>query len=150
MTEREANWRCKCGKVNWVRFEPAELKKKMYSCCFCGKLYGKFRVNTRNGAWLFCLPWSGVGDKSPRGVNTDSGTGEMTFGDPVDNKELTRTEYAKKYGWDPWVMFCKQPRNKDHPACVGFENRCKKESLDTVDLVSGLEISGNDTDPADP
>ena len=40
----------------------------------------------------------------------DAGTGEMTFGDPIDNKELNRADYAKKLGFDPLNMFCKQPR----------------------------------------
>lgn len=140
LNEQEANWRCtSCSTVNWVRFDPAELKKKMYACCKCGKLYGKFRTNARNKAWLFCLPWHGVGERSPRGVNVDAGTGEMTFGDPVDGKELNRTNYAKKYGWDPLAMFCKQPRNKDHPVCVGFEDRCKKTSESIAEIIAEID-----------
>jgi hypothetical protein len=71
----------------------------------------------------------------------------MVFGDPQSYQDLTRAEYAMKHGYDPWFLFCNQQRNKDHPVCKGFEERCKKRG---TDIGNTGEIDVSETDPVRP
>jgi hypothetical protein len=130
MAKMEANWECgNCNTENWISYNPEDLKNKIYACCHCGKVYGNFKKSQKKRSWLECLPFEGVGSKTPAGVIVDAGTGETLFADPNGKGNKTRAEYAKIYGWDPLVLYCNI--HKDHAVCKDFENRCKKAS--TVD-----------------
>jgi len=124
MNEEEAYWNCgKCSTKNWVRYDPEKLKEKIFACVNCGKVHQKFKVRASDKNWLDCIPFKGLGDKLPGGVSIEHGTDDKFYGDPQGGPDLTRAQYGRKYGYDPWFLFCNQTRNKDHPVCEGFEKR---------------------------
>lgn len=149
MDQIEAMWICSnCHEKNFVTYNPNEIEKKLYSCCHCGKLYGKFQ-KTKSKNWLYCLPWHGVGSKLPKEVNMDAATGETTWTDPSDGRELTRTDYAKKYGWDPLIIWCRLPRNRNHPVCKELEDQKSKSEAKCSKIREELFELGIGTDRSD-
>ncbi len=131
MAKMEAKWQCSnCSTENFIEYDPLDLKNRVFGCCHCGKVHGSYKVSSKKKSWLECLPFKGIGDKLPAGVNKDSATGQMFFADPDGSGNKLRADYAKKYGWDPLVMYCNA--HKDKPICKDFENRCKGKGV--IDL----------------
>lgn len=130
----EAKWDCKsCRHENWVSYSPDELEGKIYACCNCGKVHGNFKIIKKEiKDKLDCIPYKGIGSTSTRGPVTDAQTGETFWGDPQGNKNLTREQFAVNFGWDPWTIWCKLPKNQNNPVCAGFANRCKKTTTDPI------------------
>ncbi len=126
MEKKEANWECSnCNTKNWISYDPLDLKNRVYGCCNCGKVHGEFKASIEKKDWLECLPFKGIGAKLPLGANKDSATNGLLFGDPDSSGNKTQAAYAKKYGWDPLVLYCNA--HKDKPICKDFENRCRKK-----------------------
>jgi hypothetical protein len=76
MNEREAWWKCNnCHTKNFITYYTDELKRKIFSCCNCGKIHSEFKVRESDSNWLSSLPFKDIGSKIPRGVNIEASTG---------------------------------------------------------------------------
>lgn len=125
MEEIIAKWKCSsCQTENWFSYNPKELDKIINFCCECGKAH-RFSTEDKKSGWLNCEPYTGMGSISPSGVIVSS-SGETLWADPNNGNRLTRDQFIKTCGWDPWTTWCRLPRNRTHPICKGYENRCKK------------------------
>jgi hypothetical protein len=141
MNKIEANWVCNnCQQSNWVSYIPEELNSKIYACCNCGKVHCGFKISDKKRrGWLECIAFKGLGSTLPAGHTVNGETGEVHWNDPNNGSILTKEEFALKYGWDPWTIWCRLPRNRDDPICKGYDDRCnKKASFKTEDLLDEL------------
>lgn len=140
MSELEAWWKCnECGQKNWINYTPDDLKNKIYACCQCGKVHKSFTVHITDKRQLNCIKYEGMGAEVPTGANIEEATKRKTFGDP-NGGTINREQFALKYGWDPLVLFCRQSRNKDHPACEGFDERCTMKGTDIGALIDEITV----------
>ncbi len=141
MSENEAWWNClECGQKNWVSYTEDSLKNKIFACCNCGKVHKNFRPRLDKN-WLGCIKYTGIGAEVPTGAFKESGTNRNTFADSKGER-MSQTAYAKKYGWDPLVLYCNKPENKNKPVCQGFDERCTKKGLDIGELIEEITEGG--------
>jgi hypothetical protein len=125
MDQNEGKWICSnCGTENYLIYSSDKIGALSFACCDCGKVHGSFKAKKEEKSWLKCIPYEGMGSMTPSGVIVDAGTGQTLWGDPKGGGNLSREQYGRKYGWDPWVLYCNVRRN--HPVCKNFEDRCNK------------------------
>jgi len=134
MAKMNATWECsECGEPNAVNYDPAKLKGLVLSCYNCAKIYGTFKKDLKNQSWLVCIPFEGVGRFTPAGYVVDAGTKQALFSDPSGGGNLSRLQYAKKYGYDPLILYCNAHPEKK--VCEKIKQTiANKSSLDISDL----------------
>jgi hypothetical protein len=139
MSKKWLKFECEnCNKENWLHEDIDELRRGEFIvyCCNCGYVKGQAdHVGDsidNESAWLFCLPFTGFERKLTRGP---VGPGEMMTAETrwgvgdQSGQGLTRTEYMKERGFDPWTDWCSRFPNKKICQNDGrgrsFADRCK-------------------------
>jgi len=128
-----------CHKENWIHEDVESLKQGeiIVYCCDCGYVYGQAdsaKDINKEKAWLICLPFTGFERKRCRGlVGPDRPMTAETRWSAGDQsgQGVTRTQYMKDYGFDPWTTWCELKHNLDKKICQddglgrSYRNRCK-------------------------
>jgi len=117
----------KCGLENWIFEDPNSFNKEelIIYCYDCGKVQGiaqSMQKDDKGESCCNCIPFTGT-EQGTNGPHGNCPPDNSTIWATVDGKMLTRTQFMKKYGQDPWTDWCK--KHPDSPFCVGFEDRCK-------------------------
>lgn len=138
MAKKWLKFECEnCNKENWINEDIVALKKGEYIvyCCDCGYVKGQadYAKDIDEGsAWLFCLPFTGFERKLTRGPvgPGEKMTAETRWGaGDQSGQGVTRTQYMKDHGWDPWTQWCSRFPDKkicqDDGSGRSYANRCK-------------------------
>jgi hypothetical protein len=141
-----------CNKENWINEDVNELKRGEYIvyCCNCGYVKGqadRAEDIDNETSWLFCLPFTGFEGKLTRGpvgpgeimtAQTRWGVGDQS------GQGLTRTQYMKEVGIDPWTDWCS--RFPDKKICQNdgsgrsYKDRCKSRDKVTQQGVTTTKM----------
>lgn len=116
-----------CQLENWIYEDPKSFAQEeiILSCCKCGYVLGfaKKTEKKENGeVCCVCLPFEGT-EQGTNGPHGDCPMTDATVWATTDGKMLTRSEFMKEFGMDPWVDWCTKHPNS--PFCTNFKDRCK-------------------------
>jgi hypothetical protein len=136
MAKKRMYFNCSCGKKNWLNLDPDNFKKQeiILYCCECGKYFGqadKEVAGDGGAACCECIPYEGFAKGQTNGpLNPTEKLSEDTLWSEASgtkgNKEgITRAEFLKKYGRDPWIQWCGIKGNENKAICEGYDNRCQ-------------------------
>jgi hypothetical protein len=124
---------CKCGLENWINEDPKSFAEEelIVSCCKCGHVLGFAKAvekDDKGENCCVCLPFKGT-EQGTNGPHGDCPMTDATVWATANGAMLTRSEFMKKFGKDPYVDWCE--KNPNSPFCVNFKDRCKNHQKPT-------------------